>query len=161
MLVFPNLAAATDLSERAGDPFQTLNNSDLTSVRGLAYLHEDCHPRIIHRDIKSSNILLDEHFGAQVAHFGLAKLAKNDVTNVSTRVMGTFGYLAPEYAGKLAEKSDMFSFGVVLMELITGRKPVDSSRPLGNESLIEWESSNTSAPSDCKYLLGDAQFLKQ
>uniref|UniRef100_A0A0E0PY31 Serine-threonine/tyrosine-protein kinase catalytic domain-containing protein n=1 Tax=Oryza rufipogon TaxID=4529 RepID=A0A0E0PY31_ORYRU len=68
------------------------------------------------------------------------------------------GYLAPKYAWKLAEKSDMFSFGVVLMELITGRKPVDSSRPLGNESLIEWESSNTSAPSDCKYLLRDAQF---
>lgn len=66
--------------------------------------------------------------------------------------------MAPKYAWKLAEKSDMFSFGVVLMELITGWKPVDSSRPLGNESLIEWESSNTSAPSDCKYLLRDAQF---
>lgn len=70
----------------------------------------------------------------------------------------THRYLAPKYAWKLAEKSDMFSFGVVLMELITGWKPVDSSRPLGNESLIEWESSNTSAPSDCKYLLRDAQF---
>ncbi|KAF0931637.1 hypothetical protein E2562_005595 [Oryza meyeriana var. granulata] len=110
------------------------------SARGLAYLHEDCHPRIIHRDIKSSNILLDEHFEAQVADFGLARLAENDVTHVSTRVMGTFGYLAPEYAstGKLTEKSDVFSFGVVLLELITGRKPVDSSRPLGDESLVEW-----------------------
>ncbi|KAL6909809.1 hypothetical protein ACP4OV_001468 [Aristida adscensionis] len=110
------------------------------SARGLAYLHEDCHPRIIHRDIKSSNILLDEQFEAQVADFGLARLAENDVTHVSTRVMGTFGYLAPEYAstGKLTEKSDVFSFGVVLLELITGRKPVDSSRPLGDESLVEW-----------------------
>ncbi|KAL5200504.1 hypothetical protein ABZP36_021707 [Zizania latifolia] len=135
------------------------------SARGLAYLHEDCkkdsvlsllefllliafheilvfigHPRIIHRDIKSSNILLDEHFEAQVADFGLARLAEKDVTHVSTRVMGTFGYLAPEYAstGKLTEKSDVFSFGVVLLELITGRKPVDSSRPLGDESLVEW-----------------------
>ncbi|KAL6592644.1 hypothetical protein ACP70R_049319 [Stipagrostis hirtigluma subsp. patula] len=110
------------------------------SARGLAYLHEDCHPRIIHRDIKSSNILLDDQFEAQVADFGLARLAENDVTHVSTRVMGTFGYLAPEYAstGKLTEKSDVFSFGVVLLELITGRKPVDSSRPLGDESLVEW-----------------------
>ncbi|KAF8779285.1 hypothetical protein HU200_002966 [Digitaria exilis] len=110
------------------------------SARGLAYLHEDCHPRIIHRDIKSSNILLDDMFEAQVADFGLARLAENDVTHISTRVMGTFGYLAPEYAstGKLTEKSDVFSFGVVLLELITGRKPVDSSRPLGDESLVEW-----------------------
>ncbi|RLN11715.1 hypothetical protein C2845_PM09G09750 [Panicum miliaceum] len=110
------------------------------SARGLAYLHEDCHPRIIHRDIKSSNILLDDQFEAQVADFGLARLAENDVTHISTRVMGTFGYLAPEYAstGKLTEKSDVFSFGVVLLELITGRKPVDSSRPLGDESLVEW-----------------------
>ncbi|KAJ4788570.1 Proline-rich receptor-like protein kinase PERK8 [Rhynchospora pubera] len=110
------------------------------SARGLAYLHEDCHPRIIHRDIKSSNILLDDNFDAQVADFGLARLAENDVTHVSTRVMGTFGYLAPEYAstGKLTERSDVFSFGVVLLELITGRKPVDGNRPLGEESLVEW-----------------------
>ncbi|OAY72657.1 Proline-rich receptor-like protein kinase PERK8 [Ananas comosus] len=110
------------------------------SARGIAYLHEDCHPRIIHRDIKSSNILLDNNFEAQVADFGLARLADTNVTHISTRVMGTFGYLAPEYAssGKLTERSDVFSFGVVLLELITGRKPVDASRPLGDESLVEW-----------------------
>ncbi|KAL2522945.1 Protein kinase domain-containing protein [Forsythia ovata] len=112
------------------------------AARGLAYLHEDCQPRIIHRDIKSSNILLDNNFEARVADFGLAKLALElDLhTHVSTRVMGTFGYLAPEYAstGKLTEKSDVFSFGVVLLELITGRKPVDSSQSLGEESLVEW-----------------------
>ncbi|CAL9764438.1 unnamed protein product [Musa acuminata subsp. burmannicoides] len=110
------------------------------SARGLAYLHEDCHPRIIHRDIKSANILLDESFEAQVADFGLAKLANDAHTHVSTRVMGTFGYLAPEYAssGKLTDRSDVYSFGVVLLELITGRKPVDASRPLGDESLVEW-----------------------
>lgn len=110
------------------------------AARGLAYLHEDCHPRIIHRDIKSSNILLDINFEAQVADFGLAKLAADTNTHVSTRVMGTFGYLAPEYAtsGKVTEKSDVFSFGVVLLELITGRKPVDTFRPYGDESLVEW-----------------------
>uniref|UniRef100_A0A0D9WBP5 non-specific serine/threonine protein kinase n=1 Tax=Leersia perrieri TaxID=77586 RepID=A0A0D9WBP5_9ORYZ len=110
------------------------------AARGIAYLHEDCHPRIIHRDIKSSNILLDDNFEAHVADFGLARLALDAVTHVTTRVMGTFGYMAPEYAssGKLTERSDVFSFGVVLLELITGRKPVDASRPLGDESLVEW-----------------------
>ncbi|KAG2709975.1 hypothetical protein I3760_04G003600 [Carya illinoinensis] len=110
------------------------------AARGLAYLHEDCHPRIIHRDIKSSNILLDNNFEARVADFGLAKLALDSNTHVTTRVMGTFGYMAPEYAtsGKLTEKSDVYSFGVVLLELITGRKPVDASQPLGDESLVEW-----------------------
>ncbi|CAA7410279.1 unnamed protein product [Spirodela intermedia] len=110
------------------------------SARGLAYLHEDCHPRIIHRDIKSANILLDNFFEAQVADFGLAKLSNDTNTHVSTRVMGTFGYMAPEYAssGKLTDRSDVFSFGVVLLELITGRKPVDPSQPLGDESLVEW-----------------------
>ncbi|CAA6671431.1 unnamed protein product [Spirodela intermedia] len=110
------------------------------AARGIAYLHEDCHPRIIHRDIKSSNILLDYNFEAQVSDFGLAKLAMDAYTHVTTRVMGTFGYLAPEYAssGKLTDKSDVYSFGVVLLELITGRKPVDVSQPLGDESLVEW-----------------------
>ncbi|KAF1888691.1 hypothetical protein Lal_00036732 [Lupinus albus] len=115
------------------------------AARGIAYLHEDCHPRIIHRDIKSSNILLDQNFEAQVSDFGLAKLALDTNTHVSTRVMGTFGYvtrryMAPEYAttGKLTEKSDVYSFGVVLLELIVGRKPVDTSQPMGDESLVEW-----------------------
>ncbi|XP_037468504.1 proline-rich receptor-like protein kinase PERK12 [Triticum dicoccoides] len=102
--------------------------------------HLHGHPRIIHRDIKSANILLDYSFEAQVADFGLAKLSNDTHTHVSTRIMGTFGYLAPEYAssGKLTDRSDVFSFGVVLLELITGRKPVDQDRPLGEESLAEW-----------------------
>ncbi|CAM9002081.1 unnamed protein product [Rhodiola kirilowii] len=112
----------------------------LGAARGLAYLHEDCHPKIIHRDIKSANILLDDSFEAQVADFGLAKLTDDNNTHVSTRVMGTFGYMAPEYAtsGKLTDRSDVFSFGVVLLELITGRKPVDQTQPFGDESLVEW-----------------------
>ncbi|KAG6516351.1 proline-rich receptor-like protein kinase PERK9 [Zingiber officinale] len=110
------------------------------TARGIAYLHEDCNPRIIHRDIKSSNILLDYNFEAKVSDFGLARSAMDGNSHVSTRVMGTFGYLAPEYAtsGKLTAKSDVYSFGVVLLELITGRKPVDLSQPLGDECLAEW-----------------------
>ncbi|CAM6109011.1 unnamed protein product [Calypogeia fissa] len=117
-------------------------------ARGLAYLHEDCHPRIIHRDIKGSNILLDSQWKAQVADFGLAKLAEDGQSHVSTRVMGTFGYMAPEYAmsGKLTDKSDVYSFGVVLLELITGKKYihdqggekvslVERARPLLSQAL--------------------------
>ncbi|CAL0318136.1 unnamed protein product [Lupinus luteus] len=110
------------------------------AARGIAYLHEDCNPRVIHRDIKSSNILLDYNFDAQVSDFGLAKLALDANTHITTRVMGTFGYVAPEYAssGKLTEKSDVYSFGVVLLELITGRKSVDAFQHMGDESLVEW-----------------------
>ncbi|CAM6121957.1 unnamed protein product [Calypogeia fissa] len=120
----------------------TRMNIALGTARGLAYLHEDCIPRIIHRDIKGSNILLDEQFEAQVADFGLAKLADATQTHLTTRVMGTFGYVAPEYAmsGKLTDKSDVYSFGVVLLELITGKGPVDSTLLTveGDSSLVEW-----------------------
>ncbi|KAK9055055.1 hypothetical protein SSX86_026135 [Deinandra increscens subsp. villosa] len=120
--------------------FATRLRIALGSAKGLAYIHEDCNPKIIHRDIKAANILLDFSFEAKVADFGLAKITSDVATHVSTRVMGTFGYLAPEYAssGKLTEKSDVFSFGVMLLELITGRRPVDSANTFMDDSLVDW-----------------------
>ncbi|KAI3760073.1 hypothetical protein L1987_50463 [Smallanthus sonchifolius] len=96
----------------------------LGMAHGLAYLHHGAQPAIIHRDIKASNILVDENFEAKVADFGLAKFAPEGATHLSTRVAGTMGYVAPEYAlyGQLTERSDVYSFGVVLLEVISGRK---------------------------------------
>ncbi|KAF1870510.1 hypothetical protein Lal_00003716 [Lupinus albus] len=113
----------------------------LGAARGLAYLHEDSSPPVIHRDFKSSNILLEDDFTPKVSDFGLARIASDEENrHVSTRVMGTFGYVAPEYAmtGHLLVKSDVYSYGVVVLELLTGRKPVDMSQPPGQENLVSW-----------------------
>ncbi|KAI8554278.1 hypothetical protein RHMOL_Rhmol05G0085700 [Rhododendron molle] len=110
------------------------------TAKGLAYLHEGLEPKVVHRDVKSSNILLDRKWNAMVSDFGLAKLLGPEKSYVSTRVMGTFGYVSPEYAstGMLNERSDVYSFGVLLMEIITGRIPVDYSRPPGEMNLVDW-----------------------
>ncbi|KAJ7977814.1 Kinase family protein [Quillaja saponaria] len=112
----------------------------LGTAKALAYLHEAIEPKVVHRDIKSSNILIDDDFNAKVSDFGLAKLLGAGKSHVTTRVMGTFGYVAPEYAntGLLNEKSDVYSFGVVLLEAITGRDPVDYGRSAHEVNLVDW-----------------------
>lgn len=112
----------------------------LGSAKGLMYLHEGLEPKVVHRDVKSSNILLDKHWNAKLSDFGLAKLLGSERSYVTTRVMGTFGYVAPEYAGTgmLNETSDVYSFGILIMEIISGRVPVDYNRPPGEVNLVEW-----------------------
>ncbi|GMN64507.1 hypothetical protein TIFTF001_033583 [Ficus carica] len=112
----------------------------LGTARGISYLHHDCIPHIIHRDIKSSNILLDQNMEARVSDFGLATLMEPDKTHVSTFVAGTFGYLAPEYfdTGRATAKGDVYSFGVVLLELLTGKKPTDEAFIEEGTKLVTW-----------------------
>ncbi|XP_072955263.1 probable serine/threonine-protein kinase PBL8 [Typha angustifolia] len=112
----------------------------LGAAKGLAFLHNAERP-VIYRDFKTSNILLDSDYAAKLSDFGLAKAGpQGDETHVSTRVMGTFGYAAPEYVmtGHLTARSDVYSFGVVLLELLTGRRSVDKTRPSKEQSLVDW-----------------------
>ncbi|KAL5672833.1 hypothetical protein ACJX0J_017139, partial [Zea mays] len=111
------------------------------AAKGLEHLHDKASPPVIYRDFKSSNILLGEGFHPKLSDFGLAKLGPvGDKTHVSTRVMGTYGYCAPEYAmtGQLTVKSDVYSFGVVFLELITGRKAIDNTKTQGEQNLVAW-----------------------
>ncbi|CAN8251910.1 unnamed protein product [Cochlearia groenlandica] len=112
--------------------------------QGLAYLHHDCSPRIIHRDIKSSNILIDENFEARLSDFGIAKSIPTSKTHASTYVLGTIGYIDPEYArtSRLNEKSDIYSFGIVLLELLTGKKAVDNESNL-HQLILRKADDNT------------------
>lgn len=108
-------------------------------AKGLAYLHEQVKPHIIHRDIKASNILLDKDLTPKISDFGLAKLIPPNATHVSTRVAGTIGYLAPEYAirGQATRKSDVYSYGVLLIEIVTGRCNTNSRLPIEEQYLLE------------------------
>lgn len=111
------------------------------SAEGVAYLHHYATPHIIHRDIKASNVLLDSDFKAQVADFGFAKLIPDGATHVTTRVKGTLGYLAPEYAmwGKASESCDVYSFGILLLELATGKKPIEKvGNPSTKLTITDW-----------------------
>uniref|UniRef100_M4EHW6 non-specific serine/threonine protein kinase n=1 Tax=Brassica campestris TaxID=3711 RepID=M4EHW6_BRACM len=110
-------------------------------AKGLEYLHDYADPPVIYRDFKASNILLQSDFNSKLSDFGLARLGPTEgKDHVSTRVMGTYGYCAPEYAmtGQLTAKSDVYSFGVVLLEVISGRRTIDGDRPTEEQNLISW-----------------------
>ncbi|CAN6576595.1 unnamed protein product [Malus baccata var. baccata] len=111
------------------------------AARGLTYLHEEMDFQIIFRDFKSSNILLDDQWNAKLSDFGMARLGPSEgLTHVSTAVVGTMGYAAPEYiqTGRLTSKNDVWSYGVFLYELITGRRPLDRNRPKSEQNLLDW-----------------------
>ncbi|KAL5066088.1 hypothetical protein RYX36_027825 [Vicia faba] len=110
------------------------------SAEGILYLHHEVTPHIIHRDIKASNVLLDSDFVPLVADFGFAKLIPEGVSHMTTRVKGTLGYLAPEYAmwGKVSESCDVYSFGILLLELVTGRKPIEKLPGGLKRTITEW-----------------------
>ncbi|XP_058109642.1 receptor-like cytoplasmic kinase 176 [Magnolia sinica] len=130
---------------RRGTYFQPLSwnlrmKVALGAAKGLAFLH-NAETKVIYRDFKTSNVLLDSNYNAKLSDFGLAKDAPTgDKSHVSTRVMGTYGYAAPEYlaTGHLTTKSDVYSFGVVLLEMLSGRRTVDKNRPSGEHNLVEW-----------------------
>ncbi|KAH1251038.1 putative LRR receptor-like serine/threonine-protein kinase [Glycine max] len=137
LLVYPfmqNLSVAYRLRElKPGEPvldWPTRKRVALGTARGLEYLHEHCNPKIIHRDVKAANVLLDEDFEAVVGDFGLAKLVDVRKTNVTTQVRGTMGHIAPEYlsTGKSSERTDVFGYGIMLLELVTGQRAIDFSR---------------------------------
>ncbi|OIW13321.1 hypothetical protein TanjilG_02841 [Lupinus angustifolius] len=117
------------------------------AAKGLEFLHEKAQPSIVHRDVRSSNVLLFNDYEAKIADFSLTNQSSDTAARLhSTRVLGTFGYHAPEYAmtGQITQKSDVYSFGVVLLELLTGRKPVDHTMPKGQQSLVTWATPRLS-----------------
>ena len=121
----------------------------LGTARGLVYLHEQCDPKIIHRDVKAANILLDEDFEAVVGDFGLAKLLDHRDSHVTTAVRGTVGHIAPEYlsTGQSSEKTDVFGFGILLLELITGQKALDFGRGANQKGvMLDWVTTAPASP---------------
>nr|AOA49804.1 SERK2 [Miscanthus lutarioriparius] len=149
LLVYPYMAngsVASRLRERqTSEPpleWEKRRRIALGSARGLSYLHDHCDPKIIHRDVKAANILLDEDFEAVVGDFGLAKLMDYKDTHVTTAVRGTIGHIAPEYlsTGKSSEKTDVFGYGIMLLELITGQRAFDLARLANDDDvmLLDW-----------------------
>ncbi|CAM6049958.1 unnamed protein product [Sphagnum compactum] len=142
----PNGSVASRLRDRPpGEPaleWHVRRRISLGSARGLSYLHDHCDPKIIHRDVKAANILLDEEYEAVVGDFGLAKLMDYKDTHVTTAVRGTIGHIAPEYlsTGKSSEKTDVFGYGIMLLELITGQRAFDLARLANDDDvmLLDW-----------------------
>lgn len=135
----------------------------LDAAEGLEYLHEGIEVQVIFRDFKSSNVLLDSHMNAKLSDFGMAREGPSgDATHVSTAPVGTFGYAAPEYVdtGHLKPKSDIYSFGVVLYEILTGRRAIERNRPVGEQKLLDWVKQ---FPADGKmfYMIMDFRLRNQ
>ncbi|CAL0330054.1 unnamed protein product [Lupinus luteus] len=145
ILVYPfmeNLSVAYQLrdlkSYEKGLDWPTRKKVAFGTAHGLEYLHEQCSPKIIHRDLKAANILLDDEFEAVLGDFGLAKLVDTRMTHVTTQVRGTMGHIAPEYlsTGKSSEKTDVFGYGITLLELVTGQRAIDLSRLEEEEDVL-------------------------
>lgn len=145
ILVYPfmqNLSVAYRLRDRKpgekGLDWPTRKRIAFGTAHGLEYLHEHCNPKIIHRDMKAANILLNDEFEAVLGDFGLAKLMDTKVTHVTTQIRGTMGHIAPEYlsTGKSSEKTDVFGYGITLLELVTGQRAIDLSRLEEEEDVL-------------------------
>ncbi|XP_010248542.1 PREDICTED: protein NSP-INTERACTING KINASE 3-like isoform X2 [Nelumbo nucifera] len=141
----PNGSVASQLRDhihgKAALDWSRRKSIALGTARGLLYLHEQCDPKIIHRDVKAANILLDEDFEAVVGDFGLAKLLDHRDSHVTTAIRGTVGHIAPEYlsTGQSSEKTDVFGFGILLLELITGQKALDFGRAVSQKGvMLDW-----------------------
>ncbi|KAK4779721.1 hypothetical protein SAY87_015827 [Trapa incisa] len=144
LLVYPYMANGSVASRLKGKPtleWGTRKRIAVGAARGLLYLHEQCDPKIIHRDVKAANILLDEYYEAVVGDFGLAKLLDHRESHVTTAVRGTAGHIAPEYlsTGQSSEKTDVFGFGILLLELISGQKTIEPGKA-GNQrgAMLDW-----------------------
>ncbi|XP_010548642.1 PREDICTED: probable LRR receptor-like serine/threonine-protein kinase At2g23950 [Tarenaya hassleriana] len=137
----PNGSVASRLKAKPALDWNTRKRVAIGSARGLLYLHEQCDPKIIHRDVKAANILLDEYFEAVVGDFGLAKLLNHGDSHVTTAVRGTVGHIAPEYlsTGQSSEKTDVFGFGILLIELITGMRALEFGKTVSQKgAMLEW-----------------------
>ncbi|XP_020192773.1 probable LRR receptor-like serine/threonine-protein kinase At2g23950 [Aegilops tauschii subsp. strangulata] len=136
LLVYPFMPNGSVAARLRGKPalgWQTRKRIAVGAARGLLYLHEQCDPKIIHRDVKAANVLLDEHHEAVVGDFGLAKLLDHGDSHVTTAVRGTVGHIAPEYlsTGQSSDKTDVFGFGVLLLELVTGQRALEVGKGSG------------------------------
>ncbi|VAH80036.1 unnamed protein product [Triticum turgidum subsp. durum] len=154
LLVYPfmqNLSVAYRLREfKPGEPILDWNARKRVAIgtaRGLEYLHEHCNPKIIHRDVKAANVLLDEGFEPVVGDFGLAKLVDVQKTSVTTQVRGTMGHIAPEYlsTGKSSERTDVFGYGIMLLEVVTGQRAIDFSRLEEEDDVLLLDHHNARA----------------
>ncbi|GAB4853629.1 hypothetical protein Ancab_017820 [Ancistrocladus abbreviatus] len=144
LLVYPYMSNGSVASRLRGKPpldWNTRKRIAIGAARGLLYLHEQCDPKIIHRDVKAANVLLDDYFEAVVGDFGLAKLLDHADSHVTTAVRGTVGHIAPEYlsTGQSSEKTDVFGFGILLLELITGMRALEFGKTVNQKGgMLDW-----------------------